>query len=256
MTYYVTASDGVDIAYDCIGEGPPIVLVHGFGANRTITWANTGWYQALERAGHKVIAVDCRGHGESEKPHEPEDYDEGRMAMDIIAVLVALEIPETDVMGYSMGGQLAIRLMHDAPGRVRRAVLGGVGETYFRFSEERTETIAEALLAKDPTGITDPLAREYRAFCEKAGDDLSAMAACMRRTRAPFAPEELHALPQKVLVVCGEQDHTAGSPEPLARAFRDGHSLILPKRNHHSAVGDRAYKEAVLAFLANDQGHG
>ena len=45
MTYYVTASDGTDIAYDCMGEGPPIVLIHGFGANRLITWANTNWYQ-------------------------------------------------------------------------------------------------------------------------------------------------------------------------------------------------------------------
>jgi len=75
MTYYVTASDGTDIAYDCMGDGPPVVLIHGFGANRLITWANTNWYQTLMRAGHKVIAIDCRGHGESEKPHDPEDYD-------------------------------------------------------------------------------------------------------------------------------------------------------------------------------------
>src|SRR5258706_1871977 len=131
MPYYVTASDGTDIAYDCMGEGEPIVLIHGFGANRLITWANTNWYQTLNRAGHKLIAIDCRGHGESEKPHDPEDYDEGRMAMDVIAVLAALEIPEIVVVGYSMGAQLAIRLMHDAPGRVGRAVLGGLCDNYF-----------------------------------------------------------------------------------------------------------------------------
>ena len=254
MTYYLTAADGTAIAYDCMGEGHPIVLIHGFGANRNITWGNTGWYQTLERAGHKVIAIDCRGHGESGKPHGPADYDEGRMAMDVIAVLADLQIPETDLMGYSMGAHLAIRLMHDAPGRVRRAVLAGVGENYFRFSKEQTETIARGLLAKDPSKIADAIAREFRIFCEKAGDDLVAMAACMRRPRRMFSPEELHALPQKVLVVCGAEDDMAGSPEPLARAFRDARTLIVPKRNHHSTVGDRTFKEAALAFLANGNG--
>jgi pimeloyl-ACP methyl ester carboxylesterase len=250
MTYFVTASDGHDIAYDCLGDGPPVVLIHGFGANRHITWSNTNWYQTIQNAGHKLVAIDCRGHGESDRPHDPEDYDEGRMAMDVIAVLAALEIPEVDVMGYSMGGQLAIRLMHDAPGRVRRAILGGIGERYFRPSKERAEIIAKGLAARDASKITDPLAREFRSFCEKAGDDLQAMAACMRRPSDTFTAEELHGLPQKVLVVAGEQDDWAGSPEVLARAFADGQALVVLKRNHHSTVGDRAYKEAVAAFLA------
>ena len=250
MTYFVTVSDGRDIAYDCMGEGSPVVLIHGFGANRNITWSNTNWYQTILRAEHKLVAIDCRGHGESDKPHDPEDYEEGRMAMDIIAVLAALEIPEVDVMGYSMGAQLALRLMHDAPGRVRRAVLGGIGERYFHPSKERAEIIAKALTARDASKITDPVAREFRTFCERAGDDLQAMAACIRRPGRVFTPEELHALPQKVLVVCGEQDDWAGSPEALARAFADGQALVVPKKNHHSTVGDRAYKDAVVAFLA------
>src|SRR5258706_8564216 len=234
MTYYVTASDGTDIAYDCTGEGNPIVLIHGFGANRLITWANTNWFQTLTRAGHKLIAIDCRGHGESEKPHDPEDYDEGRMAMDVIAVLAALEIPEVDVMGYSMSAQLAIRLMHDAPGRVRRGVLGGGGENYFCFLKERADIISRGLLAKDPAKISDPVAKEFRLFCEKAGDDLLAMAACIRRPRQIFSAEELHILPQPVLVVDGAEDNLIGSSDPLALTFRDGRLVIIPQRHHHS----------------------
>ena len=250
MAYYVTASDGTDIAYDCIGEGPPVVLIHGFGANRHITWANTGWYQTLTRAGRKLIAIDCRGHGESDKPHAAADYDEGRMATDIIAVLAALDVPEADLIGYSMGGQLAIRFMHDAPDRVRRVVLGGLGENYFRISKTAVEAIAKGLLTKDPSTISDPLAREFRIFCEKAGDDLVAMAACIRRPRRNLSPEELHALSQRTLVVCGEDDAMAGSPEPLARRLGDAQMLIIPKRNHHSTVGDRSFKEAAMTFFA------
>ena len=97
--------------------------------------------------------------------------------------------------------------------------------------------------------IADPVAREFRSFCEKAGDDLVAMAACMRRPRRKFSSEELHALGQKVLVVCGAEDNLARSPEALAGAFRDGQALIVPKRNHHSTVGDPTFKDAAVAFL-------
>jgi pimeloyl-ACP methyl ester carboxylesterase len=177
MTYFVTTSDGTGIAYDCMGEGAPVVLIHGFGANRKITWANTSWYQTVERAGRKLIAIDCRGHGESDKPHAPADYAEGRMATDIIAVLAALEIPETDLIGYSMGAQLALRLMYDAPGRVRHAVLGGIGDTYFRISKI-CGTIAKALSAKDASTITDPAGAQIPPVLRKAGDD------CWRWPRA------------------------------------------------------------------------
>jgi len=249
-TEFVTAADGTDIAYECVGDGRPVVLIHGFGANRIITWSNTNWYQTLSRAGHRVIAIDCRGHGESQKPHSTLSYDEGRMAADVIAVLAELNVPEADIMGYSMGAMLAIRLMHDAPGRVRRAVLGGLGENYFRSDPERAEIIARGFLAEDASTIADPVAREFRVFCERAGNDLDAMAACMRRRRHVFTPEELRDLNMPVLVVGGADDTTAGSPEPLAKALPEGRALVVPKRNHHSTVGDRVYKEAVVAFLA------
>ncbi len=246
---FVTTSDGIDIAYEAAGEGRPVVLIHGFGASRVITWSNTGWCDRLIKAGHRVIAVDCRGHGESGKPHDPEDYDDGRMAADIMAVLADQSIPAADIMGYSMGGQITIRLMCEAGGRLRRAVLGGVGERYFRYDAAQAETIAQGLLAREPAKITDPVAKEFRTFCEKAGNDLVALAACMRRPRRIFTPDDMSRLPQPVLVVCGEDDKTSGRPEPLAEAFAKGQALAVPKRNHHSTVGDKVYKDAVVQFL-------
>ena len=249
MTEFVSAADGTAIAYETVGEGSPVVLVHGFGASRAITWANTNWYQTLLKAGHRLIAVDCRGHGQSGKPHDPSSYEEGVMAADILSVMHAVGIDEADFMGYSMGGYLAIRLLFDAPARLRRVVLAGVGETYFRYSPERAEIIAQGLLAPDPSTITDPEAIAFRTFCERAGNDLVALAACMRRERRVFQPSELSAIAHPVLVVCGEQDETSGPPEPLAGAFPNGRALTVPRRNHHSTVGDRVYKDAALDFF-------
>ena len=250
MNYHVTGSGGIDIACETMGEGPPVLVIHGFGANRSITWRNTGWFDVLVKAGHQVIAMDCRGHGESGKPHAPEDYDDGIMASDAFAVLAGLSIESAHVMGYSMGAQLAIRLLHDRPAAVRRCVLAGLGESYFQASPQLNETIARALEGSDPAAIQLPIAREFRSFCEHAGNDLIAMAACMRRPRRIFSPRELNALPHHVLVVCGSEDTLAGSPEALASAFSHGESRIVPKRNHHSTVGDRVYKEAVVSFFA------
>jgi pimeloyl-ACP methyl ester carboxylesterase len=252
MTEFASAADGTAIAYESLGEGAPMVLVHGFGASRAVTWANTNWYQTLVRAGRRVVAIDCRGHGQSGKPHDQPSYEEGRMAADILAVLDALGIAQADIMGYSMGGYLAVRLMNDSPHRVRRAILAGVGESYFRYSRERAEIIAQGLLAADPSTITDPEAIAFRTFCERAGNDLVALAACIRRPRRVIEPEELARIPHPVLVVCGEQDETSGPPEPLANAFPNGRALTVPRRNHHSTVGDRVYKDAVLEFLKND----
>jgi pimeloyl-ACP methyl ester carboxylesterase len=231
-------------------DGPPVLLVHGFGASRAITWKNTMWIDTLARAGRRVIAMDTRGHGQSGKPHDVPSYDEGRMAADISTVLDDLGLGEADIMGYSMGAFLTIRLMHDSPGRVRRAILAGLGENYFRVDPAWGEAIAAALLAPDAASIADPQAKEFRVFGERAGNDLKALAACVRRPRESYAPDELMLLPHKVLVVCGALDTLTGPPEPLAEAFTDARALTIPKRNHHSTVGDALYKDAVLSFLS------
>ncbi len=67
---FATAEDGVRIAYEVVGEGEPVVLVHGFASGRVQNWRAPGWYQTLNGAGYRVIAMDCRGHGESDKPHD------------------------------------------------------------------------------------------------------------------------------------------------------------------------------------------
>ena len=123
------------LAYDDIPaagpeRGPPVLLVHGFASSRQTNWKATGWYRAFAEAGRRVVAFDHRGHGESERSHAPADYDEGLLARDCVQVLEACGVARADVVGYSMGAMVAIRLLIDAPGRVERAVLAGLGRNY------------------------------------------------------------------------------------------------------------------------------
>lgn len=251
MSDFVTGTDGTRIAYESVGEGKPILLIHGFASSRAINWRGPSWYDWLNKAGYRVIAFDNRGHGESDKPHERAAYDEALMTADALAVLDALGIPAADMMGYSMGGYLLIRLLHDQPRRVGRAILGGVGSTYFGFWDKRSHRIAEALLAPDANDIADPLAAEFRRFSERGGNDPKAMSACIQRPRHTFTVDELRAVTNPVLVVTGENDEQAGLPERLARLFPHGRVVLVPGRDHNRTVGDPVYKQAVTEFLAD-----
>src|ERR1700722_5090487 len=98
--------DGLEIAYQEWGEEtvpPVVVLHHGFVANANANWVATGVLDALTAAGRKVIAPDARGHGSSEKPHDPGRYGEDRMARDLAVLLDVTGAAQVDLVGYSMG---------------------------------------------------------------------------------------------------------------------------------------------------------
>jgi pimeloyl-ACP methyl ester carboxylesterase len=259
MTQYVTSADGLNIAYESVGTGAPVVLVHGFASDRVQNWRAPGWYTVLADAGYRVVAMDCRGHGESDKPHEAKFYGHEAMADDVLRVLSAAEARGGHVMGYSMGGMIAIELAVNHAETFGKVVLGGVGSTYFAAPDSADATmtspkvrsrIAAALVEPDKSRIADPVALGFRKFAEQAGKDLKALAACMSAERRNYMREDLSRVEEPVLVVCGEKDDRTGPPEGLAAAFANGRSVTIPRRDHMTTVGDKEYKRAVLEFLA------
>jgi pimeloyl-ACP methyl ester carboxylesterase len=248
MAKFTQGRDGVRIAYEEAGSGAPVVLVHGFASDRVQNWRAPGWYDTLTRAGRRVIAMDCRGHGESDKPHDPHAYGEN-MIDDIVAVMADAGVGNADIMGYSMGGMLTMGLLMRRPDLARRAIVAGVGETYFRDAPQRRHAIADALEVPDPAVLTDPVQKQFRAFAGQPGKDLVALAACMREERTVYTPEQLSRWQEPLLVVCGEKDILTGSPNGLAEVFPQGDAVVIHDRDHMSAVGDKAYKRAVVEFL-------
>ena len=127
-------SGGLTIAFDDIGapgEGRPVILVHGFTSNRNENWRRLGWYGAFERRRMRMIALDCRGHGESAKPHDPDAYGRENMAGDILALMDHLGIERAHLLGFSMGSRLALAAALKMPKRFSTLTIGGVGEKLF-----------------------------------------------------------------------------------------------------------------------------
>ncbi len=241
-------SDGVAIHYEVFGEGQPIVLVHGFASSLQENWVQTGWVNRLVSAGRRVVALDCRGHGESAKPRYMAAYEGGTMAEDVIRLMDHLEIDRADLMGYSMGGAVALDLIMRHGERFARVVLGGMGAASRGTSE--SSAIADALSTDKPATIRDAVARAFRQFAEQRGNDLKALAACMRRGRSRPALEDLAAISLPVLLVVGEKDDLVGGADVLAAAIPGACLVTVPDRDHLAVVPDRRYKEAVLTFLA------
>jgi pimeloyl-ACP methyl ester carboxylesterase len=243
-------SDGVSIAY--IDEGArdaaPIVLIHGFASSVADNWINPGWVRVLVDAGHRVIALDNRGHGASGKLYAQDAYTTPTMAEDVRRLMDHLGVVRADIMGYSMGARMSAFLGLHHQRRVRSIVFGGLGINMIR-GLAGTGPIAHALEADSIDDVSNPTARTFRAFAEQTGSDLKALAHCIRAIRTPITPEMLTQLTCPVLVAVGTEDVIGGSASELAALIPGAMALDIPRRDHMRAVGDKVYKHGVLEFL-------
>ena len=242
-------SDGVRIAFLDEGQGDPILLIHGFASNIQVNWVNTSWVSTLTRAGFRVIAIDNRGHGASEKLYDTTAYGAPIMAEDARRLLDHLGIARADVMGYSMGARIAAFLVMTHPERVRSVIFAGLGINMVH-GVGAPGPIAAALEAPSVDDVKNDAARSFRVFAEQTGSDRLALAACIRSSRDKIAPEDLARISRPVLVAVGTDDVIAGSGPQLAALIPGAEALEITGRDHMKAVGDRIYKQGVLDFLA------
>jgi pimeloyl-ACP methyl ester carboxylesterase len=241
-------SNGITLAYEVHGAGDPVLCVHGFASSGLVNWMQTGWVETLMQAGYQAITLDNRGHGESDKPHDPESYHPDLMAGDALALLDTLGIEQATVLGYSMGARIAAFMAYRAPERVACAIFGGMGMNLVNGLTDSNDIIA-GLTAPSLDGLTHPAARQFRIFAEHTGADLKALAACMETSRAPMSRADVRRIEVPVLVAVGEEDAMAGPPAQLAELLPKGEAFVIPKRDHMRATGDPKFKQAALAFL-------
>jgi pimeloyl-ACP methyl ester carboxylesterase len=249
-----TTSDGLQLAYYEWGEDhsrPPAVLHHGFVANAQANWQATGVVDALVGAGHRVIAPDARGHGQSDKPHDPARYGEARMAEDLADLLAAEGVGEIDLVGYSMGAVVSLLFAAEAGAQVRRLIVGGVGSGIVECGgvDRRAlanDAILAALSTEDPGSIELPGARAFRALADALGSDrLALIAQASSIHRGGVALQRISA---PTLVLAGEDDPLAIRPQVLADALPDA-TLQLLDGDHMRALADPRVATSVVEFL-------
>lgn len=240
-------SDGVRLHYELhgAGNGTPIVAVHGFASDYRLNWVGTRWQETLTSNGFRVIGLDCRGHGESDKPHDEAAYSVEIMASDVIRLLDHLQVPAAAYLGYSMGARIGLEVMMEAAARITRAVLGGIGQD---GALDRAQQIAHALRSGEPTD--DPVAQTfYRFASSRPTNDLTALAACISALKPESHPERLARIRTPILIVVGDRDTIArGAPE-LIELIPSARLVTIPDRDHMSAVVARDFKQAALEFL-------
>jgi pimeloyl-ACP methyl ester carboxylesterase len=247
--------DGLEIAYhrwDVGSRGkPPVLLHHGFAANAEANWLRTGMVEALLSDGRLVLAIDARGHGQSDKPHDPERYGEQLMARDLACLLDYLELTEIDLVGYSMGAIVALLFASSDP-RGRRLVVGGVGSGVIECGgvDRRAvsnESIIEALSLEDPSTIEEREARGFRALADALGADrraLVAQASSIFRGEIP-----LGRITAPTLLLAGTEDPLAIRPKVLSEAI-PGAQLQMVAGNHMACLLDPAFARSTVDFLA------
>lgn len=244
-------SDGLDLSYDefgAAGAKKAIVLVHGFSSNKYENWKRMGWYDAIVGKSLRGLALDCRGHGESAKPHDPASYDRARMAGDIFNLMDHVGIERAHLLGFSMGAHIALTAAMTDGGRIDHLVVAGVGGKIFEPSRE-PGAMAAAMEAPSPDTISDPLLRSFRQFADEQKEDRLALAACSRGPRVEITRDALFAIRRPTLVIAGQRDQLAGPPQGLAQEIAGAKAVTIPGCDHFSMIAHGLFKANVFDFF-------
>jgi len=251
MTRYFEA-EGLRLAYDDVGAGEPIVLLHGFSADRRLNWRLPGWYDLLADAGYRVLAFDARGHGQSAKPAEVAAYRPEGIAGDAVRLLDHLGLRKACLLGYSMGGRNAAWLLSHHGRRFRAVVIGGAGLNLLAPAEARRWAKKGFRLTADNAKSESLAIPAMVPLYERAirrGGRTGALAACLMGAFPNMSKRDFARVKTPALVACGGKDTLSGSPLPLAASIPGAKAVVVPGRSHLGAVADPFFKGAVLGFL-------
>jgi len=219
---------GVRIHYETAGTGPALVLHHGTMGSGP-DWVDLGYVEALKDR-HRLILIDARGHGHSDKPHDPSEYDLRLRAADVVAVLDDLRVQRADFLGYSMGGWIGFGLAKHFPDRFNSFILGGA-HPY----AENTQAIRDRM-PDDPAAFAAGLEKTYGTLLTPArrarllANDLVALRA-LTRDRDDIA-DVLPTMTMPSLVFCGELDPRLAQARQAASEIPNASFLGLPGCDH------------------------
>jgi pimeloyl-ACP methyl ester carboxylesterase len=242
---HFTTSDGIAIAWREVGEGRPLILIHGFFSEADTNWIKYGHAALLANAGFRVIMPDLRAHGQSGKPHDLAHYPKDILADDQFALIAHLGLTDFDLGGYSLGGRTVARML--ARGcRPGKAIISGMGLQGLANTQARGAHFRHVLtnLGQHERGSPAFMAE---AFLKTTGGDPLALLGILDT----FVDTPIDAIADfdvPVAIICGQQDEDNGSAKALADALPKGRLIDVPG-NHMSAVTRPELGLAMRDFL-------
>lgn len=235
-TVYAYAENGLKIAYEDVGDGPPLVLLHGLTETRE-SWWEAGYVAQLLQRGYRLILVDCRGHGESDKPHDPAAYLGRIQAADVLSVLDHAGVERATLVGYSMGGAIALSTAIYHPERLSALIVNGAHPFAEDLSPIRSLLKHSIVPWLEFLALQDP-DLSLSAYWRVRNNDLAAVQASIAEDSMNLFPA-VHQLKIPLMVVGGELDARFQLIERFSSLCR-AEFLPLPGKNH------------IAAFLAAD----
>ena len=243
--HHFKSEDGLDLAYRELGEGRPLVLIHGLFSNGWTNWIRYGHAGLIAKAGFRVIMPDLRGHGMSAAPHNPAFYPPDILARDGEALLAHLGLSDYDLGGFSLGARTTLRMLVRGA-RPRRAILAGMGLQGLLDTGQRTDFFRGVLTGWGDHKRGSP-AWMAEAFLRTTGGDPTAMLSLLG-SFVDTSREEVARLDTPTLVLSGRDDRDNGSAADLASLMRAA-TLVEIAGNHMTSVLQPALGEAIQAFL-------
>ncbi|HTQ65611.1 MAG TPA: alpha/beta fold hydrolase [Puia sp.] len=240
---YFSSFDGTRIYYEVKGSGEPVVLVHGFIVDGE-SWKKTVLYDDLLKRGNKVITLDLRGNGKSDKPHDSTAYANDAEAKDIMGLVQMLGLQHYGVVGYSRGSIIIARLLV-LDKRITKAVMGGIGVDFTNPNWPRRIMFYKAL-SGEPVKELEPMVKRV----QESGLDQKALA-CMQQEQPSTSKEELAGIKQPVLIICGDIDQDNGSSQELVKLIPHAIHTTVPG-DHGSASRSKEFSEKIISFLSKD----
>ncbi|TXC69041.1 alpha/beta hydrolase [Sphingorhabdus soli] len=241
-----TASDGARLAWSEMGEGHPLILLHGLFSNAEINWIKFGHATTIAAAGYRVIMPDLRAHGGSAAPHDAASYPHDVLARDAEELIAHLGLDDYDFGGFSLGARTTARLVVRGA-RPGKAILAGMGLEGLAGWTRRKDFFLDAIANFDDAKRDSPWFMAI-SFMKTMKVDRTA-AKLLLQSFADTDAEELAAFTMPTAVVCGTEDRDNGAPDALVAALPDATLYPVPG-THMSSVAKPELGAAIAAFLS------
>lgn len=232
-TEHFRSFDGTKLALHRMGEGRPVILLHGLFSSADMNWIKFGHAQRIAEQGYEVLMLDFRVHGQSEAPHAPEAYPKGVLVEDAVALVAHLGIDDYDLGGFSLGARTSIHAVSSGKLTPKRLILGGMGIDGLSEWKKRAAFFTRVVDEFDAIPKGDPAYFSMQFLKSQKVDRVAAR--LLLESMEDLDLAELGNIACPTLVVCGDEDRDNGSAQDLADHLPDATYVEVPG-THMSSV--------------------